>query len=213
MLQQELKDKFVRQGRWHYAHKYQHFCQINPEADEILRSLFMPTRMHNDFANMAFEDMLLQTPSLSERLVTTVAEGVPRLQAMFWANDDYPMIFDTGASTSLSPNKADFETFEEIHHEQQIEGIAGGVIPKGKGTIRWDIRDSNGKERTITTEGYYVPNAKVRLFSAYPYFKAWRKENPRPITRKIRDFLYCIMPPWAMGLRRKVLEKVAELFP
>ncbi len=63
MLQSKLQDKFIRHGRWNYAHQYQHFCETNPEADDMLRSLFMP---RSDFAFPALEDILLQVPSLSE---------------------------------------------------------------------------------------------------------------------------------------------------
>ncbi len=89
---------------------------------------------------------------------------------MFFADDDFPMIFDTGASTSLSPNKEDFEDdYEDITSTQPIDGIGGGVQPKGKGTISWTVRDDIGRPHVIKAFGYYVPGVKVRLFSAYPY--------------------------------------------
>ena len=84
------------------------------------------------------------------------------------ALEDLPIIFDTGASVSVSPDLRDFVDYTPCTR-QGLTNITGESAVVGVGTIRWKIYSHNGTEQNILTKGYYVPEAKVRLFSVQTY--------------------------------------------
>ena len=52
-----------------------------------------------------------------------------------------------------------------------MEGIGNKVKVHGIGWIEWRIRDVRQRVITVKTRAYYVPSAKVRLFSPQTYFQ------------------------------------------
>ena len=111
---------------------------------------------------------------------TPEKQDAPRLQAGAFLTSDatsseIPLIFDTGASFSVSPCIDDF-----IHEPESLDGQVGlsdfndnQTIASGIGWVEWTIRDSFGKSSIIRTQAYYVPGASVRLLCPFQY----RKEN------------------------------------
>ena len=43
----------------------------------------------------------------------------------------------------------------------------------GVGKVRWMVRDAFGREKFIETAAYYVPQARVRLFSPQTFFQEY----------------------------------------
>ena len=86
-----------------------------------------------------------------------------------------PVVFDTGASVSISPVKEDF--IGEIHTvtNETIKGLAHEINIAGYGRVRWVIRDMFGNDMTIETNALYIPEGDVRLFSPQSYFQEHRK--------------------------------------
>ena len=93
------------------------------------------------------------------------------LRTAYWCagDDSAPIIFDLGASISVSPCKDDFIDLK-LKDAHSLKGLTGDAQVKGIGTVQWIVMDDKGKEQRIVTEAYYVPSANVRLFSTYPYF-------------------------------------------
>ena len=94
-------------------------------------------------------------------------------------HDDGPeLIFDSGASIAISPVKSDF-----IQLDQNKDSLRGDTLgdltsaPEvaGKGIVRWQIFTDNGFPRIIEQEAYFVPAAKVRLFSVHNYCLKYKK--------------------------------------
>lgn len=85
-------------------------------------------------------------------------------------NAALPIVFDTGASTSVSPVRDDFlgELLPSKVHS--LHGLQGEVPVLGCGTVSWPIVDKYGVIRTIKTKAHYVPSAQIRLFSPQVYF-------------------------------------------
>jgi Integrase core domain. len=83
-----------------------------------------------------------------------------------------PIVIDTGASRSISPHRSDFITFEEL--KGSLGTISHESTIAGKGRIKWDIIDQNGKSCCIQTEAYYVPSATIRLYSPQFHFNEHR---------------------------------------
>jgi hypothetical protein len=111
--------------------------------------------------------------NLSEGRITPSSafkDGI-RFQSVFFLNDDdLPVVFDTGASISVSPRGRDFISWEARGNMQtKLNGISGSADVLGIGIIHWTIRDDRGRCHTIQTRAYYVPSAKVRLLSPHRY--------------------------------------------
>ena len=90
-----------------------------------------------------------------------------------------PIVFDTGASFSLTPFIEDFDV-EGIEEPdvKEMHGIADKIKIEGRGWVEWSIRDAFGNICLIRTQAYYVPSAHIRLFSPQTYFKEQPSDSP-----------------------------------
>lgn len=82
-----------------------------------------------------------------------------------------PIVVDTGASISVTPNIGDFVGPIKTSCCGSLQGLGDTTRVDGEGIMEWQIRDVLGTVRTIRTHGYLVKSAKVRLFSPQTYFK------------------------------------------
>ena len=103
-------------------------------------------------------------------LIDSVTNGV--LRTAYWCDQDdpIPIIFDSGASISVSPVKEDFINLN-TGGSHDLSGLTCATQIEGTGTVEWTVMDDHGKSHKIVTEAYYVPKARVHLFSTFPYFK------------------------------------------
>ena len=75
------------------------------------------------------------------------------------ALQDLPVIFDTGATVSVSPSREDFIDF--VPSSNSLTNITGHSEVSGYGTVKWILYDDAGRKHTIMTPAYYVPEARV----------------------------------------------------
>lgn len=87
------------------------------------------------------------------------------------------VVFDTGATISISPNKDDFVSWEASQKNLTISGITNKASVCGVGQVEWTVHDDNGNEQRIATRAYYVPAAQIRLFSPQAYFRDRKKQQ------------------------------------
>jgi hypothetical protein len=85
--------------------------------------------------------------------------------------DDMPIVFDTGASMSLSPLREYFEGELKTPPIPQMHGFKGAVKVIGMGRVSWTIFDVYGVVRVIKTMAYLVPEGNIRLFSPQVYMQ------------------------------------------
>ena len=89
-----------------------------------------------------------------------------------------PIIWDSGASISISPDATDFnDTLRPPGAITQLKGIARGLHIKGQGYVTWAVHDANGNLRMITVPAYYVPAIKVRLLSTTSLLQTYKDET------------------------------------
>ena len=103
-----------------------------------------------------------------DRYVDLLLPGRPGFIYYNDALEDLPVIFDTGESVLVSPDLADFVTYNVVENGS-LTIITGESQVVGSRTIKWVLHNDAGKLHTIHTKGYYVPTAKVRLFSVQSY--------------------------------------------
>jgi hypothetical protein len=99
----------------------------------------------------------------------------PFQAAVFLSSDlvgfQVPIVFDTGASFSLTPFLEDFVDGIEPATEKEMNGINSSVKIEGVGWVEWTIRDVFGHVCLIRTRAYYIPESSICLFSPQQYCK------------------------------------------
>ena len=58
------------------------------------------------------------------------------------ANDELPIVIDTGASTTLTPNASDFIGAIRPSPKTQVKGLTSTTTVAGTGAVQWTIRDA-----------------------------------------------------------------------
>ena len=90
----------------------------------------------------------------------------PETNAVIGKEHRFPVIWDSGASTSISHCKDDFVgPLESAPIGLKLQGIARGLAVKGVGHVAWSFVDNTGMLRTLKIPALYVPEAKARLLS------------------------------------------------
>jgi hypothetical protein len=87
--------------------------------------------------------------------------------------DKKPVIFDTGASLAITPDKDDFDAPLTIPKgDLRLGGMANGLRIEGVGPVTWTF--SNGTNDPVCVRGmaYYVPKSTARLLSPQRLFDA-----------------------------------------
>jgi hypothetical protein len=84
-------------------------------------------------------------------------------------NDDVPVVIDTGASFCLTPCISDFVGPLQAS-ETTLTGLNSVTTVAGTGIVEWTIQDVTGLVKLIRCRAFYVPDAKIRLFSPQQYF-------------------------------------------
>ena len=98
--------------------------------------------------------------------------------------DVLPIVIDSGASKSLTPNLQDFVGPIQPAEISSLNGLSGTTAVRGFGTVQWMVRDDMGVARTIKTKAYYVPEASICLFSPQTFFQEQQAGNWYSTTRK-----------------------------
>ena len=87
------------------------------------------------------------------------------------AEGAYPIVIDTGASVSVTPNASDFVGGLATDNLPDLRGLNHTSKVAGTGLVEWSIYDVHGRIRKIRTRAFYVPDATIRLFSPQSYFQ------------------------------------------
>jgi hypothetical protein len=89
--------------------------------------------------------------------------------------ESFRVIFDSGCSLAISPNREDF--IGDLRcpiQDLRLGGMANGMLIEGIGVVEWSFESLSGATVTIKTECYYVPASKVRLISPQRLFNSSR---------------------------------------
>ena len=94
------------------------------------------------------------------------------------ASDRYPVIWDSGASISISPHRSDFVgPLETPPIGIKLQGIAKGLTIQGIGHVAWAFVDNSGMLRTLKIPAYLVPGATARLLSTNSLLQTYPGET------------------------------------
>jgi hypothetical protein len=101
----------------------------------------------------------------------------------------YPILWDTGASGTLTFDKEDFiDEIEWFKEPQRAVGIASGLSLPGKGKVSWTIDMNNGDTLTIEIDAFYCPKATRRLLCPQQLVQHLKKNGCQDMAQiEVRD--------------------------
>ena len=92
--------------------------------------------------------------------------------------DEFEIIWDTGASRSISFDKNDFvDGIDWFDTQKQASGLANGLTMLGIGMVQWELRLNDNTSHIIKVPAYYAPNANRRLLSPQQLLQYLRATN------------------------------------
>ena len=161
------------------AQLWDDICKINPDlvditlgGDEMFMSRYFPSDNSRRLCNLGFSS----NHTLFDLTQVTKTSDCFRFQSVFHvqsADNGAPIIFDSGASITITPFKEDFigklQTDDASIGKKQLLGISASSAVKGVGNIHLLVYTDTGAKREIITEALYVPDARVRLLSVCRY--------------------------------------------
>ena len=171
---------------WWESVWYQHWCNASyyefyhgSKLDEFIETLD-PTKimqvLKQDFilTGVAEKNGRKQCRKLWQALIAVdvlIPEELRGRRTVYFNDKEvYPIVFDSGASISITPVIEDF--IGPIHPIMtSIRGLMNETKVEGIGHVRWNVKDVFSKVMTIKTDAYLISNAEVRLFSPQVYLQ------------------------------------------
>jgi hypothetical protein len=90
----------------------------------------------------------------------------------------FSIIWDSGASISISPNKGDFVgPVTTAGIGTRLKGIVKGPSIQGQGHVMSTVLDASGQLRALKVPACYVPQARVRLLSTAGLLQSYPGET------------------------------------
>ena len=139
---------------------------LSSEGDDIEWESFpppayTPTEMAY-YHSLCFDEICDHTPEFLDILTTKFVQpehdtfcgllddgGV----GIYMFNEDSDLlVFDSGASVSISNNSKDFVRWDDSISVPTLQVITSTATVQGSGLVRWDLRDDNGVEHTVETK-------------------------------------------------------------
>jgi hypothetical protein len=141
----------------------------------LLKALSDPSLLDSTKARGKYKDRCARALIASAKLVQTSYDhaDTSSKQTVYISQKKHelPIVIDSGASYSVTPNLDDFVGPIEKAETQELNGLNATIKVIGQGTVEWKIQDLFGTVRSVKTLAFYVPEANIRLFSPQKYFK------------------------------------------
>ena len=94
-------------------------------------------------------------------------------------HETFPLIWDSGASVCVTPNRKDFIDYTTEVTIPTLSGYAKGQDSNvlGEGTVLWSIEDENGMLRTLKLRACHLPQSKHRLIATNDVASTYKSEE------------------------------------
>ena len=100
------------------------------------------------------------------------------LQRNSFDSDSQPIMFNDGASASITNDLQDF-MIRPTPITQKVKGIAGCAKATYHGTVKWKIEDNSNIIHTFTIPNtYYIANAPTRILSSQHFTQQMQDHKP-----------------------------------
>jgi len=133
------------------------------------------TPLHRHLHKYANKNGYLQTQKLTGTDMDILRQVLAEEPHGLLTEDDSMMlIFDSGATITTTYNEADFKPGSLEYFKDgeipPVQGIAGSLPIKGRGTMSPQVINNKGELVDIETTAYYIPDLQTKLFSLQAYF-------------------------------------------
>lgn len=128
-----------------------------------------PNQRHLSFSPVRHRILVASTGRASS-VIRVPFSDAPSVYIAEKTVDELPIVLDTGASWSITPDLRDFVSDIEPSEMSGLRSLDSNISVHGIGTVEWELEDINGHKRTVRTKALYVPTAEIRLFSPQRYF-------------------------------------------
>ncbi|KAI2509100.1 hypothetical protein MHU86_5348 [Fragilaria crotonensis] len=146
-----------------------------PHTVDANDAYYRPTDPEYDRNSVDAHMARIGAPTLLERVALLAPS---RFRAAMSPESTFSVIWDSGASVTISPEKLDFVgPLSRPSTITQLNGIAKGLRIEGEGKVHWSFHDSTGKLRTLELPAYYVPKIRVRLLSTTSLLQTYSDET------------------------------------
>ena len=89
----------------------------------------------------------------------------------------FPIIWDSGASISVTNDKADFLTFTKVSpRHNNVMGVAQGLKFSRFSEVLWSFLDKKGSLRSFKLPALYIPSATTSLLSTTSFLQSYSGE-------------------------------------
>ena len=115
--------------------------------------------------------------TMDPRLALKAALTAPaRFLSAIGNKSSFLVIWDSGASISVSPSRDDFVTFTPVNHK--VRGVGGkSEVVLGTGDVIWSIRASDGTLRDLHLKCMFVPSCETRLLATQGLLERYPGED------------------------------------
>jgi hypothetical protein len=131
----------------------------------------------------------LATTKLNEtdltRLRQVLTDYHPQSLLSAPSEDSFFLTFDTGCTQTSTGCIDDFVpgTLIDLDVPLEMEGIAGGLLVKQKGRVRYELLTDDGEVHVLDTTAYFTPELPCRLFSPQAHFRELVASGRDPSTK------------------------------
>ena len=145
----------------------------------------LPNR-HRQVAQAIATQVQMEAMVSIEEAPSTITSSLLRMALMApsklrnsMRNDStFPVIWDSGASISVSPNRDEFVgEYTKLPFYTQLLGLAKGARVEGQGQVQWAFHDTQGTLRVITVPAYHVPQARTHLLATSSLLQQYKGEH------------------------------------
>ena len=184
-IRKSINDTFYQPVPCDVKPAYVHRKVYNPVGLPTKRdspNLNMTSKQHKKLKKVAKSVLMLNAnvhsgARAAAQAVSRITPSCFRLALMAEKKESqFPIVWDSGASICISPDKNDFVSYNAS--SRTVRGV-GNTNPKviGVGEISWSIYDVNGSLRKFKLPAYHIPDCKVRLISTTALIDAYRGES------------------------------------
>ena len=122
--------------------------------------------------------MALVTPQVNPATLRMALQAPCRFRSAMGKEASFPILWDSGASISVSHDKDDFVgPLKKPGAISRLKGMAKGCNIEGVGHVMWAVHDSAGQLRLIKLPACYAPRCRARLLSTNSLLQTYEGET------------------------------------
>ena len=165
-----------RRHEWKPRHRHRRSYHVHPSRS--VKGTFgnKPPAKHMDKVKVAAEQVYMASVTVSKALQIAL-HSPSAFRTAQGPQASYPIIWDSGASVSITNSKSDFVSFNPDPSLPTLKSLGGTHQVKGEGIVNWKFQDGNGMLRSVKMKAFYIPECSMRLLSTSSLLQEYSDET------------------------------------